>query len=112
MMLSLPEFGIYGDPPAATSSLGVLRIGEYDRPVLRFGPDGVVWTRTPALSADDLKAELEVEATISPDGQVSGTNVVRATGPQAVELRDAMPVIYHNRSPHPPQHNLTHPPYV
>ena len=98
MMLYLPEFGIYADPTAATSSLGVLRIGEYDRPVLRFGPDGVVWTRTPALSADDLKAELEVEATISPDGQVSGTNVVRATGPQAVELRDAMRVIEQNGS--------------
>src|SRR5260370_33691354 len=98
MMLSLPEFGIYGDPPAATSSLGVLRIGEYDRPVLRFGPDGGVWTRTPALSADDLKAELEVEATISPDGQGAGTNVVRATGPQAAELRAALRWIEHNRA--------------
>jgi hypothetical protein len=98
MILYLPEFRIYADPTAATSGLGVLRIGDYDRPVLRFGPDGVVWTRTPWLSADDLKSELEVEATIGPDGQVSGTSVVRASGPQAVELRDAMRVIEQNGS--------------
>lgn len=98
MILYLPEFGTYADPTAATSSFGVLRMSEYDRPLLRFGPDGVVFTRTPALSADDVKAELDVEATIGSDGLVSGTSVVRATGPQAVELRDGMRIIEQNGS--------------
>jgi transglutaminase-like putative cysteine protease len=98
MILYLPEFAIYADPTAATASLGVLPGREYDRPVLRFGASGVVWTRTPALSANDVKAELEVEATIGRDGQVSGTNVARASGPLAIELRNAMRQIETNGS--------------
>ena len=98
MILYLPEFGAYADPTAATTALGVLRPSEYDRPVLRFGTSGVLWTRTPALSPDDLKSELSVEASIGPDGLVSGTSVVHATGPQAVELRDAMRAIEQNGS--------------
>jgi len=98
MMLYLPEFGAYADPTAATSALGVLRPSEYDRPVLRFGTSGVMWTRTPALSADDLKSALTVDATIGPDGLVSGTSVISASGPQAIELRDAMRAIEQNGS--------------
>ena len=98
MILYLPEFGAYADPTAATTALGVLRPNEYDRPVLRFGPGGVLWTRTPALSPDDLKSELKVEASVGSDGLVSGTSVVSAPGPQAVELRDAMRVIEQNGS--------------
>ena len=98
MILYLPEFTAYADPTAATTALGVLRPSEYDRPVLRFGERGVLWTRTPALSADDMKSELTVEATIGSDGLVSGTSVVRASGPQAVELRDAMRAIEQNGS--------------
>ena len=98
MILYLPEFSLYADPTAATASLGVLPGREYDRAVLRFGPDGVVSTRTPALSANDLKAELVVEATIGRDGRVSGTNVVHASGPLAIELRNAMRQIEANGS--------------
>jgi hypothetical protein len=58
----------------------------------------VVSTRTPALSANDLKAELVVEATIGRDGRVSGTNVVHASGPLAIELRNAMRQIEANGS--------------
>jgi transglutaminase-like putative cysteine protease len=93
MILYLPEFGVYADPTSATASFGVLPAVEYDRPVLRLSAKTITWTRTPALSADDLKMALEIDAVVGPDGTVSGSNVMRTSGPLAIEARNAMRVI-------------------
>jgi hypothetical protein len=93
MILYLPEFGVYADPTVATASFGTLPATEYDRPVLRLGVNGVTWTRTPAVTADDLRMELAVDAAIAADGQVTGSNVLRASGPLAIEARNVMRLI-------------------
>jgi hypothetical protein len=93
MILYLPEFDAYADPTASTASLGVLPLAEYDRPVLRLGARTITSTRTPMLRPDDLKMELDIDAVIAPDGNVTGTNVMRASGALAGEARSAMRVI-------------------
>jgi transglutaminase-like putative cysteine protease len=93
MILYLPEFDAYADPTSSTASLGVLPLAEYDRPVLRLGDKTITATRTPALRPDDLKMELDIDAIIGADGNVTGTNVVRASGALAVEARSAMRII-------------------
>jgi hypothetical protein len=93
MILYLPEFDLYVDPTAATATFGVLPVAEYDRPVLRLGKNGVALARTPALSAASARVVLETEATIAADGTVTGKNVVRASGPYAIDARNAMRLI-------------------
>jgi transglutaminase-like putative cysteine protease len=93
MILYLPEFDLYVDPTAATATFGVLPAAEHDRSVLRFGNNGVALARTPGLSAESGRVTLETEATIAADGTVTGKNVVKASGPYAIEARNAMRVI-------------------
>lgn len=93
MILYLPEFGIYADPTSSTASLGVLPLAEYDRPVLRLGARAITWTRTPALKPDDLRYDLDIDAVVGPDGNVTGTNVTHASGPLAIDARNVMRVI-------------------
>ena len=93
MILYLPEFDSYADPTSSTASLGVLPLAEYDRPVLRLATKGITWTRTPALKPDDLKYELDIDAVVGPDGNVTGTNVMRTSGPLSIDARNVMRAI-------------------
>jgi len=93
MILYLPEFDSYADPTSSTALLGVLPLAEYDRPVLRLAARGITWTRTPALKPDDLKYELDIDAVVGPDGNVTGTNVMRASVPLSIDARNVMRAI-------------------
>ena len=88
MILYLPEFDSYADPTSSTASTGVLPLAEYDRPVLRLAAKAITWTRTPALKPDDLKYELDIDASGRAGRQrYTGTNVMRTSGPLSIDAR-------------------------
>jgi transglutaminase-like putative cysteine protease len=93
MILYLPEFDSYADPTSSTAMLGVLPVAEYDRPVLRLAARGITWTRTPALKSDDVKFALDIDVVVAADGNVTGTNVIRTSGPLSIDARNVMRTI-------------------
>lgn len=90
VILWLPEFGGYDDPTSSMSSFMTLPAQEADKAVLRISANGSVLTRTPPLSADSNRLDIDVDAVLARDGTVKGEATIRASGAVAAHVRDVL----------------------
>ncbi len=90
VILYLPEFDVYADPTSAHLAFGVLLWHEADKPVLRVGKHGALFTRTRALSEASNQVAVVADVTLRGDGTATGRVVTTASGAAAAVLRQTM----------------------
>ena len=83
----LPEFDIYLDSTALGAPFGVLPFAEYGKPIVHATSPGARRANAPLLQSGVAIATMKTEATLEPDGTLTGTTVTTANGPYAIELR-------------------------
>ncbi len=83
----IPAFDLYVDSTSDSTPFGMLPMGDADKPVLLVDNyrDG---TRTPRIPADANRQVAKMEATIKPDGSISGKIAVTVNGLFAVNARE------------------------
>ena len=87
VILHVPELDLYLDSTWHHASFGILPWGHHDAPALHAVVGKSRVTRIPAEKAGDNSAETHVEATVSPEGKVSGLTRETARGVMAGDLR-------------------------
>src|SRR5262249_36244712 len=88
MVIHLPQFALYLDPTARTSSFGILPWGHYDKPVLHAVPSKSRTARLPTEKAENHVAESHTVVKVGVDGRLTGTTREIAQGAMATDLRN------------------------
>jgi transglutaminase-like putative cysteine protease len=87
VILYLPEFDLYDDPTSTYAAFGVLDAENYDKPVVRIGPNGAVLARTPAMRPEDHTTHARTTILVAADGTVTGQTEESNTGIFGITLR-------------------------
>jgi transglutaminase-like putative cysteine protease len=88
VILYVPQFDLFLDSTSPYAPFGVLPFGDYGKPVVLSGPEGGHLGRVPPLAPDVAVIRATTDATIEPDGSVSGDTETTAQGPSAITLRE------------------------
>lgn len=87
MITYVPSLGLYLDTTAGTVRFGQLPMEDYGKPVLHITTKGTTPLVTPLPALDNAVTTLITDAILAPDGSVTGTSIVEASGIFADLLR-------------------------
>jgi len=87
VIIYIPELDLYADSTAAFEPFGALPFNEYGKPAVHAMTEGDALRRIPFLESDRAMEDITTIASLLPDGTISGSTMMKATGPFAGALR-------------------------
>lgn len=87
MITYVPSLDLYLDTTSGTVRFGQLPMGDYGKPILAVTAKGAKPAVTPLPPLDNAVTTLNTEATLAPDGTMTGHSVLEASGMFADLLR-------------------------
>lgn len=87
MITYVPSLDLYLDTTSGMVRFGQLPLGDYGKPVLHVTAKGAAPTVTPLPPPDNAVTTLTTDATLAPDGTMTGNSTVQASGLFADLLR-------------------------